>query len=425
VFTGDAEMYFRKPVVLLLGGLVTASVVGCSAASVLLTDQRPKQSARQSSTDRMVAIGRMFEEQGNLERAEAMYRGALRKNGGNQEVRQLLADVQARRRAPQSHSAVAAVTPARKMGAPATAAIAASSTPAVPPAVSGQKVATTVPVPTGNVGVPSPVQPVVKPISRLKTAAEVSTPVVSVEKSSRPAPAESAEAAKAAPAPAPIDAPAAPQPEKQPTSVSDTASSVPSSQPTVSVSPEPRAAKVVKLDDVLSAAESPLENSSLLVEALQAGDSPEARCLAAALLGECRGGEPQIISALKEAGRKTDDVGLLLAVVDSQLQHNSVDSETAANLLRLLPECDSAVQVQGVTTLRHFVGLGCREECVKLLTGMLDSSHAEVRAAAALTLSDFRPLAAGAVSRLEQLTADDASEEVRESAAASLARGLK
>ncbi|MGV2334574.1 MAG UNVERIFIED_CONTAM: HEAT repeat domain-containing protein [Planctomycetaceae bacterium] len=56
---------------------------------------------------------------------------------------------------------------------------------------------------------------------------------------------------------------------------------------------------------------------------------------------------------------------------------------------------------------------------------MLDSSHAEVRAAAALTLSDFRPLSAEAVSRLEQLSADDASEEVRESAAASLARGLK
>jgi hypothetical protein len=125
----------------------------------------------------------------------------------------------------------------------------------------------------------------------------------------------------------------------------------------------------VKLDDVLSAAESPLENSSLLVEALQAGDGPEVRCLAAALLGECRGDEPQVIAALKEAGRKTDDVGLLLAVVDSQLQHNSVDLETAANLLRLLPECDSAVQVQGVTTLRHFAGLGCRERVCEAAYG--------------------------------------------------------
>ncbi|MFM7039512.1 MAG: HEAT repeat domain-containing protein [Planctomycetaceae bacterium] len=369
---------------------------------------------RQSSTDRMVAIGQMFEEQGNLERAEAMYRGALKKNGGNQEVRQLLADVQTRRRTPQTHHAVAAATPARKMGAPATAAIAASSTPAVPPEVSGQKVSKTVSVSAGNVGAPSPVQPVVKPVSRLKSAAEVSQPVVSVEKNTTPAPAESSTVAKTAPAPAPapapIGAPAAPLSEKQ---------------PTVLVSPEQPTAKVITLDDVLSAAESPLENLHLLVEALQSGDGPEVRCLAAALLGECRGDDPQVTHALQEAGRTTSDVGLLLAIVDSQLQLSSMDSQTAANLLRLLPGSDPAVQVQGVTTLRHFAGLDCREQCVTLLTGMLESSHAEVRAAAALTLSDFRPLTAGAVSRLEQLSADDASEEVRESASASLARGLK
>jgi len=409
-------MFFRKPVVLLLGGLVTASVVGCSAASVLLTDQRPKQSVRQSSTDRMVAIGQMFEEQGNLERAEAMYRGALRKNGGNQEVRQLLADVQTRRRTPQTHHAVAAATPARKMGAPATAAFAASSTPAVPAEVSGQKVSTTVSVPAGNVGAPSPVQPVVKPVSRLKSAAEVSQPVVSVEKNTTPAPAESSTVAKTAPAPIPTQAPApAPAP----------AAPLSEKQPTVLVSPEQPTVKVITLDDVLSAAESPLENLHLLVEALQSGDGPEVRCLAAALLGECRGDDPQVTHALQEAGRTTSDVGLLLAIVDSQLQLSSMDSQTAANLLRLLPGSDPAVQVQGVTTLRHFAGLDCREQCVTLLTGMLESSHAEVRAAAALTLSDFRPLTAGAVSRLEQLSADDASEEVRESAAASLARGLK
>jgi HEAT repeat protein len=56
---------------------------------------------------------------------------------------------------------------------------------------------------------------------------------------------------------------------------------------------------------------------------------------------------------------------------------------------------------------------------------MLESSHADVRAAAALTLSDFRPLSAETVGRLEKLSADDSSEEVRESAAASLARGVK
>lgn len=423
-------MYFRKPVVLLLGGLVTASIVGCSAASVLLTDQRPKQSVRQSSSDRMVAIGRMFEEQGNLERAEAMYRGALRKNGGNQEVRQLLADVQARRRAPQTHEAMAAASPARKMGAPATA---TTSSPAVPPTVSSPKVSAATAVPAVNSGSPAPAQTVVKPVSRLKAAVEVGPSAVSADKTTSPKVTEPAttpapavtSAPAAASASAIASASAAPHSSEQTGTQADIAPVTTAIQPTESVPTEQPAAKAVTLDEVLSAVESPLENSPLLVEALRSGDSPEVRCLAAALLGECGGDNPQVSAALQEAGRKTDDTSLLLAVVDSQLQHSSVDSETAGNLLRLLPGCDSAVQVQGVTTLRHFVGLGCREECVKMLTGMLESSHAEVRAAAALTLSDFRPLSAETVSRLEKLAADDASAEVRESAAASLSRDLK
>ncbi|MEY3176280.1 MAG: hypothetical protein RLZZ436_4194 [Planctomycetota bacterium] len=190
--------------------------------------------------------------------------------------------------------------------------------------------------------------------------------------------------------------------------------------------PEPAAAAPgVKLEDVLTAAESPSENTSLLIEALRSGDAAETRCLAAALLGECDGNDPLVTGALEESGGSTDDVCLLLAVVDSQLQHSTVNSSTAANLVKLLPGCEPAVQVQGLTTLRHFSGMSCREECVQLLTGLLESAHADVRVAAALTLSDFRPLPAEAVSRLEKLSAEDASEEVRESAAASLARGVK
>lgn len=409
---GDAHMYFRKPVVLLLGGMLTAAAVGCSAASVLVKDQRPKQSVRQSSSDRMLAIGRMFEEQGKLERAEAMYRGALKKNGRNQEARQLLSDLQTRRRSPQPAAVATVPRPARKMGAPAhTPALAATVRQVVAkPPVTAAAVAPATPA-------SPPAQPV-KTVSRLKTVATTSAgtpatpagPATSAAPTPGSQPPENKPAGKAAagiplqPAPAPATTPA----------------------PAHAAAPAPvSSAKTISLDEVLSAAEAPAENSAILAEALKSGDGPEARCLAAALLGECSHGDAQIAAALQESGRTTDDVSLLLAVVDSQQQHNQIDSATVTNLIRLLPECEPAVQVQGMTIMRHCSTLSCREQCVELLTSMLESSHADVRAAAALTLSDFRPLSVETVSRLEKLSADDSSEEVRESAAASLARGVK
>ena len=417
---GDAHMYFRKPVVLLLGSVLTTAVVGCSAASVLVTDQRPKQSVRQSSSDRMLAIGRMFEEQGQLERAEAMYRGALKKNGRNQEARQLLSDLQTRRRSPQPAMVADVPRPARTMGAPAQLPAPAATVRQVTakPPVTAAAAAPTAPASPAAQSVKPPAQPM-KAVSRLKTVAASSsgtpatsagpaTPAASVPGVQSPEnkSVEQVVAGIAAqPAPAPVSTPAP-------------AEAVPAPAPVSS-------AKTVSLDEVLSAAEAPAKNSALLVEALKAGDGPEARCLAAALLGECSSEDSQIAAALQESGRTTDDVSLLLAVVDSQQQHNQIDSATVTNLMRLLPECEPAVQVQGVTIMRHCSTLSCREECLGLLTRMLESSHADVRAAAALTLSDFRPLSAETVGRLEKLSADDSSEEVRESAAASLARGVK
>ena len=418
---GDAHMYFRKPVVLLLGGMLTAAAIGCSAASVLVKDQRPKQSVRQSSSDRMLAIGRMFEEQGKLERAEAMYRGALKRNGRNQEAQQLLSDLQTRRRSPQPAMVADVPRPARTMGVSA-------QTPA--PASTVRQVAVKPPV-TAAVTAPakpaSPAAQPVKTVSRLKTVATTS-PGTSATPA---APAVSA-------TPAGPTTPAAPMPGTLPpenkSAEKAAAGFVLPSAPAATPTPAPAAVaaaapassgKTITLDEVLAAAEAPAEHGALLAQALKSGDVPEARCLAAALLGECRSGDAQIAAALQESGRTTDDVSLLLAVVDSQQQHNLMDSATVENLIRLLPECEPAVQVQGVTMMRHCSALSCREECVGLLTSLLESSHADVRAAAALTFSDFRPLSVDTVSRLEKLSADDSSEEVRESAAASLARGVK
>lgn len=182
---------------------------------------------------------------------------------------------------------------------------------------------------------------------------------------------------------------------------------------------------VVTLDDVLAVVESPAEQKSLLIRALHSGDTPEVQCLAAALLGECGGKDADVTAALEEAGRKSDDPCLVLAVLDSQLHQGNSCTGTASNLLRLLPVSDSGVQIQGVTSLRHFSGTESRSECVKYLSGLLDSGDHDLRAAAVLALGDMGPLPAATIERLEELSKEDECDAVRESAAATLARPLK
>ena len=382
-------MYFQKPVVLLLGGLLTASSAGCSVGSALFTDLRPTQTAQQSSADRMLAIGRMFEDQGKLERAEAMYRGALKKSPRSAEARKHLADLQERRRAPQPGGSLIAGQP-RSVQSPQIQRPAASGRPALG---TPQATATVTPPATSKpAGAASPVNP--------QPAVPVTSVSATKSTSSQPAPAEPS---KAAPVAAAI-------PELPP----------------VTLAGEPAAvSSVVSLDQVLNAAEAPGTHTSLLIEALQSGETPEAQCLAAALLGECAVDDVQVNEALQKAGETADDPCLVLAVVDSQLHRSISHVGTASNLIRLLPMSDASVQIQGATTLRHFAGTECREECVKYLSALLESSDPEVRAAALLTLGDFSPLPAETVKRLEELSKDDASEAVRESAAATLARQLK
>ncbi|MFM7920272.1 MAG: tetratricopeptide repeat protein, partial [Planctomycetaceae bacterium] len=69
-------------------------------------DYEPASSARQASADRMLAIAQVFEQQGKLDKAESMYRGALKKNPQSTAIRQHLADGQAKRRAGGAGTAV-------------------------------------------------------------------------------------------------------------------------------------------------------------------------------------------------------------------------------------------------------------------------------------------------------------------------------
>jgi len=89
------HMKISQPFVLLLGGLLSASSLGCSVIGAAVSDYRPASREGRGSTERMVAIGRVFESQGKYDQAEAMYRRALKQKPADpaiQEQLQQLAD---------------------------------------------------------------------------------------------------------------------------------------------------------------------------------------------------------------------------------------------------------------------------------------------------------------------------------------------
>ena len=435
------NMQFQKPVVLLLGGLLTASGIGCSAASALFTDVRPAQTVHKSSSERMLAIGRMFEEQGRLDRAEAMYRGAVKKNPRDQVAREFLANVQTRRRSPQSGDMSLAAKPAVKQTptkpvstAAPSARIKASTAAATTPPAAVQK-------PEPKPQAPKPAVPPVQapPASQTQSpAAPTAVPATAVSATkvseqqlpaqpptvtpaSQTAPAPVSAAATPAPAADSKPGPAVPEPQLpdfSATIAADAAPAVPSVE-------SGAGSAVVTLEHVLEAVEAPASQKSVLIRALQSGDTPEAQCLAAALLGECSAEDAEVIAALENAGTKSDDPCLVLAVMDSQLNFGKPHTGTASNLLRLLPISDAETQIQGITSLRHFAGTESRGDCVKYLSGLLESENTDVRAAATLTLGDMGPLPAETIERLEAMSKEDGCDAVRESAAATLARPLK
>ncbi|MFN9717295.1 MAG: hypothetical protein ACK58L_01290, partial [Planctomycetota bacterium] len=63
-------MKIRQPLVLLLGGLLSSSSVGCATINAIVSEHRASAGEKNVSAERMMAIGRVFENQGRLDQAE-------------------------------------------------------------------------------------------------------------------------------------------------------------------------------------------------------------------------------------------------------------------------------------------------------------------------------------------------------------------
>ncbi len=496
-------MKFHGPAAVLLGGVLLCSSTGCSIAGALFTDFRPTTAPPLKSSDRMLVIGKVFEQQGRTERARALYRAALKQNPADVEARRLLAGL-----GPAPQPAVPATAPMlhqqtlvaeSKVTPPATsvrvnellenlpgtespAEVAQQeSTPALSASFSRtesaedtdiaaltgagaeavDKVADALPEPgpaaeSALVDVetvieaapleltfPEPTDVESVPESATTDAAELlelsgvfaatedgqsEVEIIEVPASAASADAALFEAPAAAFPEAVGKAVAAPPaelvfPELPPTEPAAPAAPVEEFVPEADESAaEASLSSAAAVDHVLTLAASADEHSEELIEVLLTSDSMEARCLAAALLGECSQDDYRAGDALKQVAETTEDESLLLAAADSQLNRREMGPAVARRLIGILPDAVPAVQVQLITMLRNFHNTECDAESAAALKSMLTATDDQVRTAVVLTLADFSSVTADCMEQIRDIEANDASEMVRSAAGISLAR---
>ncbi len=381
-------MKLRQPLALLLGGLLSASSIGCSAVTAVVGNSQPANRTTRGTADRMAAIGQVYESQGRYDQAELMYRKALKQNPGNTAVRGQLQLLAQRKNGKTFSSAgtdtlvAAATVPAAK-----SASAVASKTHAVATQLDDKRV-TAKTLMNDRVASSRTVQAdLTNGIS--ETALEIGaiSPVTYASSELR----------------------------SNDRSVTTAASRSESAS-------ESLEARLVTAEEILEVVDSPADHSQLLLDGLRYGDSLETQCLAATLLGDCDNGDPSVRKALEIASRAASDPHLRLAICDSRIQRGEHDETTLASLLDLVEFAPTDVKLQACTDLRHFAGTASETKCQMGLVKLLNSDVAELRASSAVILSDFRSLPESAKSQLNVMVKEDADSEVREAVRATLNR---
>ena len=394
------SMRFRHPLVLLLGGLLSASSVGCSAVTAVVSDTRPAARQGRGSADKYAAIGRVYENQGRYDQAEAMYRRALKQNPTNTEVRGSLQQL-ANRKAGRKFG--------NQIETEAVAATNAAQNAVVEKAVALNAKASAVP-------------------SRLKATgeSELKTASLAVEMLSSEA---GAQAGKLSPvsfekstAETTVALPASAEVAMVDTAELEVTLQEKNAAENTKAAQNSPVAPLVSAEQILAVVETPGEHAELLLNGLKHGDSLETQCLAATLLGDCDRSDVAIRDALQKANEAATDAYLRLAICDSRIQRAEQDAVTAKCLITLLSDAPTELQVQVCSSMHHFLASESESACVAALESALTSDSAELRASAAVALGDFSNLPDSAKVRLEKMVSSDAATAVREAAKASVDR---
>lgn len=376
-------MKFSQPLVLLLGSVLTASGIGCSAITAVVSDSRPANPVSRDDADRLAAIGRVFENQGRYDKAEVMYRKALRSHPQDSELRSQLQQLASRRseqefRPTETANAIAladVISPPNSNVRPVHKMV--NGTSETSPSPENNR--------TDSIGVPMIVQ---------------QSPTLMPELKAPPAP-------PVEPSVAMLDPDVTPRIEL----TSGGKQGWRSSQP-----------HAIKPDDVLTYLERPDDHVDMLLEALNGGDCVETKSLAATLLGGCDRANTRVRDALVQHQGIESDPEILIALCDSQIERDEADQHTMNCLICLCTGFGSEIQIQAAAQLRNFAGTEQELLCLAALEELLRSAESNVRATAAVTLGDFASLESSTITRLQELADADADPNVREAAQSALTR---
>ncbi|MCA9057051.1 MAG: HEAT repeat domain-containing protein [Planctomycetaceae bacterium] len=475
-------MRIRQPLALLLGGLVSASSMGCAAYNAVLSKNSHPTQQSSPAGDRLVAIGRVFENQGNYERAESLYRSALRTDPRNEEIRQQLAELESRKNGRSfragTESAIAqadAVSGKAKSAGNATQQTTMNVGVAVADAAASlhgsanadleakKEIALTAASTTGDHLIGKAEQAVAS------TEAELASVAEDVTEQSDETAADAAAlfgeledfTAVAESAAEEVNAEVLFGEEADETSeqlfgdaaddsgedhvvdfaealVADEATGeadeipesdvaqtdLADSSPVDSSPVAETVAAGITVEQLLAALESPELHRELLLEGLSDGDSEESKAIAATLLGELPASDQDAAAALMDAMSTAESCALKLAIVDSLIQRREFSDAAADTLLGIVADNDPAVMAQAVSAMRHCAETERRAETLLVLTQLLSEGDAEIRTAAALTLADFGELPQSLHQTLEQLADRDPDVNVREAAGVAVGRLL-
>ncbi len=429
-------MKFRQPLVLLLGSVLSASGLGCSAVTALVGDSRPAARQGRDSSERMVAIAQVFEHQGRYDQAEVMYRKALKVNPANSAVRGQLQQLAERKNSKKFEADPSKTAVAKNRVTEAT--VVAKSAPAASSKGSARSSA-------APVLAPSPAATNSKPSAKLVSASTVVSTEKPIAKSDEPSVSKTTIAAasivtesRTLPARLPD---ITPQPietvddsaisfaavSNEPSGATEVTKVSAEAQTRVVAAPASQAdahKSVTKVtsDEVLAVVDFPADNAELLLNGLRYGDSLETQCLAATLLGDCSPENDAIQKALQEANRAAVDPQLRLAICNSRIQRMEQDAITADCLIQLITTASAELRIQVCSDMRHFAGSQWEDNCISVLQDTLESDLSELRAGAAVTLGDFPSLPGSTVDRLRGLSRNDSSSAVREAAMTALVR---
>jgi len=416
-------MKFSQPIALFLGSILSASGIGCSAITAVVSDSRPASRESRSDTDRIAAIGRVFENQGRYDRAEAMYRKALKSRPHDPEIRGKLQQLAARRQE-------------QKFGPTGTANAIAMADVVSPPKNPMQQARGTVAAtpnvmhPTAHQTVTPHSQPVYNPVPGQHPQQQL--PPQSWQqhppqesRPQQPQPPQQQEWNQrpqfhSSNSTGPID-PAINSAALKPGTAAGVLP-VGMEQPATvaNIGWHGHKKNLVSSDEILVALEQPDDYVELLLKGMSYGDNLETRALAATMLGDCNPDNVEIRNALTQQLGAQTDPEVLIAVCDSQIERDEADQQTLNCLICLCTGFSSETKIQSASQLKYFVGTEHESTCVTTLNELLHSEESAVRATAALAIGDFNLASDSTITRLREMADSDSSEAVRDAANSTL-----